>query len=256
MNTKKIWSIGVLAMLVMVVVAIIIGALDLFSSDENTYDANPKREQQIEQAIAAREYDKAREIAVKMVGDAYRKRSIDKVNFAQLSYVLDNSSLEDAEYLAKELNAIPILWKVIERNTYKLYERDFRTLYTMLSRYPMKAVYHSSLVDFSNAAMAKANAWSREDYDIHSNDASYYASNVAYNDEVMLFNRIVLQIIDLAIYDGKKEYIKKMMPMLKPEAVEIGRKATGEYAYTYSYKLENKAKADALRKIKEAGINL
>ena len=67
-----------------------------------------------------------------------------------------------------------------------------------------------------------------------------------------------MQVIDLATFDGNKDYLRKLLPLLKPEAVETQRnwEEKEHYYLTIKYKLENKAKSEAQRKIKEAGINL
>ena len=79
---------------------------------------------------------------------------------------------------------------------------------------------------------------------------------MGYNTEVAKYNRLVSQVIDLATFDGNKEYLRKLLPLLKPEAVETSRKKVSDCYLDISYKLVNNAKTDALRKIKEAGINL
>ena len=150
METKKMWSIGILSMIAITFIAIIVG--DCFEDEENTYGGNPAREQQIEQALAAREYDKAREVAVKMVGDKERRASIKKVNSAHLNYVIaSGGSLGDAEMLAMELSATTEFWDMITKNISKLYAQDFRTLYSYLVRYPINTSYQEKVLDWYDA---------------------------------------------------------------------------------------------------------
>lgn len=238
MEAKKMFGIGCLSMIVITIA----GLVWLLADDnETSYSGNRDREQQIEQAIANRDYDQAREIAVRMVGDKEQKASLQKVNSAHLNYVIaSGGSLEDAEMLAKELSATTEFWDVIAKNILKLYAQDFRMLYSYLVRYPVHYSYKEKISD---------------SYDY----GSYMGkSNDGYNSEVKTYNDAIMQVIDLAIFDNKKDYIKKCLPLFKPEAVEISRKQSskGESYYNLTYKLENKAKAEAMRKIKETGINL
>lgn len=241
MESKKIWSIGCLSIIAIFVI-IVISVILLFVVSIASDDDDKEIQQQVELAISNREYDQARSLAQKIWYKDEKQKEMDKINSSQLSYVLDNGSLEDAESLAKDLNALPVFWEVIDKNINKIYARDFRSIYMLLVRYPFKATYESSCNDVWYSDVEKKNA--------------------EYNKEVRLYNHIIIQIIDLAIFDGKTEYIKKVIPMLKPEAVEVSRKKSSkneddeDYYVNLTYKLENKAKAEALRKIKEAGINL
>lgn len=245
---KKLWII--LAVIVGIfVLAPAIPWIALFALETSEKSNN----QAIEQLISNRDYDKAREKANKLDRDD-KEQALAKINKAQLSVMVVNNSVEDAQYLAQELNAMPEFFEVLEHNVQKIYERDFRGLYNMLTRYPITASYHSKVTHIYNGDIERA-------YEYASGKSSfgeeyYYATNVGYNTEVGKYNKLVEQVFALAVFDSNKEYIKKLLPLFKSEAVETSRKDLGSNFYDISYKLENKAKAEALRKTKEAGINL
>lgn len=252
---KKLWI--VLAVIVGIFVLVpSIPMIALFTLDSSEKSSNQK----LEQKISERDFDGARELANKLSRDDDKEKAIERINKAQLSVMVVNNSLEDAQYLAQELDAMPEFFDVLEHNVQKIYERDFRGLYNMLTRFPITASYHAKLSDNC------LDIYLQHAYDYAANHTSaykeyYYSTNVGYNDEVERYNRLVEQVLDLAIFDGNKEYIRKLLPLFKPIAVENGKKATkkdswGDQEYDILYKLENKAKADAQRKIKEAGINL
>ena len=251
---KKLWII--LAVIVGIfVLAPTIPWIALIALDSSEKSNN----QAIEQLISNRDYDKACEKANKL-DRADKEQALAKINKAQLSVMVVNNSVEDAQYLAQELNAMPEFFEVLEHNVQKIYARDFRSLYNMLTRYPITASFHSKLSD-SCLDIYIENAHEYVADHTSGYKEYYYSTNVGYNDEVGKYNRLVEQVLDLAIFDGNKEYIRKLLPLFKPEAVENGKKYTrtdtwGEKEYDILYKLENKAKAEAQRKIKEAGINL
>lgn len=247
---KKLWII--LAVIVGIfVLAPAIPLIALFALETSEKSNN----QAIEQLISNRDYDKAREKANKLDRDD-KEQALAKINKAQLSVMVVNNSVEDAQYLAQELNAMPEFFEVLEHNVQKIYERDFRGLYNMLTRYPIEATYHAELKHLWHSALGDAEKYAAGGSDFYKDD--YLKTNVGYNTEVAKYNKLVMQVIDLATFDGNKDYLRKLLPLLKPEAVETQRnwEENEHYYLTIKYKLDNKAKAEALRKIKETGINL
>lgn len=247
---KKLWII--LAVIVGIfVLAPSLPMIALFALDSSEKSNN----QAIEQLISNRDYDKAREKANKLDRDD-KEQALAKINKAQLSVMVVNNSVEDAQYLAQELNAMPEFFEVLEHNVQKIYARDFRGLYNMLTRYPITASYHSELKHLWHNDLEDAEEYAAGGSDYYKD--KYLKTNVGYNTEVAKYNKLVMQVIDLATFDGNKDYLRKLLPLLKPEAVETQRnwEEREHYYLTIKYKLENKAKSEAQRKIKEAGINL
>jgi hypothetical protein len=247
---KKLWII--LAVIVGIfVLAPTIPFIALIALDSSEKSNN----QAIEQLISNRDYDKAREKANKLDRDD-KEQALAKINKAQLSVMVVNNSVEDAQYLAQELNAMPEFFEVLEHNVQKIYARDFRGLYNMLTRYPIEATYHAELKHLWYSDLEDAEKYAAGGSDFYKDD--YLKTNVGYNTEVGKYNKLVMQVIDLASFDGNNEYLRKLLPLLKPEAVETQRnwEEKEHYYLTIKYKLDNKAKSEAQRKIKEAGINL
>lgn len=243
----------------------VFGVFDSKSKDTKMLNGD----QQIEQALQNREFDKAREIAMKFNDDnrldekSERQIRLDKINKAQISLMLSDGNLDDAEALSRELGCSELFWEEVNKNIRPLYEADFRSLYMLLSNYPFTTNYHSQLKRFyiGYIRYAQDYAVNKEQSmysDIADSKTHYYNTNVGYNDEVTKFNNIVLKIVDLAVFDEKTAELKKLVSLLKPEAVETRRKKVDQYSdyYDIDYKLENRAKQQALDKIKEAGIRL
>ncbi len=221
-------------------------------------------DQQLEKALSNREFEKAREIAMRFSDEKGRyeyhsKREIqtNRVNKAQITWMISEGNLEDAETLSRELGCTDVFWEEISKNIRPLYESDFRSLYLLLCNYPFTASYHSQLKRYDVSYLPKA-----QNYAVNKDGSYYkqyyYSSNVGYNDEVAKFNNIVNKIINLAIFDEKASDLKKLVSLLKPEAVETSRKCVDDYNdyYDIYYKLENSAKQQALAQIKEAGIRI
>lgn len=250
---KKLWII-VAVVVGIFVLAPSIPMIALFALDSSEKSSN----QEIEQLISDRDFDKARQIAYKL-DSRDKEKALTKINKAQLSVMVVEFSLKDAEYMAQELNAMPEFFEVLEHNIQGVYSKDFRGLYNLLTRYPISASFHSK---YEKDDLREKDAYKyASDKSSLSGKDYYYSTNIGYNAEVSKFNNLVSQVIDLAIFDGNKEYLRKLLPLLKPEAVENGEKyrETDVWKtkhYDTLFKLENKAKTEALRKIKEAGINL
>lgn len=246
---KKLWIILAVIVGIFVLAPTIpfIALIALESSEKSNNQA-------IEQLISNRDYDKAREKANKLDD---KEQALAKINKAQLSVMVVNNSVEDAQYLAQELNAMPEFFEVLEHNVQKIYERDFRGLYNMLTRYPIEATYHAELKHLTYSDLENAERYAADGSDYFYKD-DYLKTNVGYNTEVVKYNKLVMQVIDLATFDGNKDYLRKLLPLLKPEAVETQRnwEEKDHFYLTIKYKLDNKAKSEAQRKIKEAGINL
>lgn len=250
-KTKKILLIAVAVIVGISVLGSVLPWIAFFAIDSSEKSKNQK----IEQLISNRDYDGARQKANKL-NRKDKEETLAKINKAQLSVMVVEFSLKDAEYMAQELNAMPEFFEVFENNIQSVYSKDFRGLYNLLSRYPITASYHAQLSHIDDLRLQWAHAYAGGD---HSSiyEEYYYSTNVAYNTEIGRLNKLVSQVLDLAVFDENKEYLRKLLPLFKPEAVEAKRvKQDNRGYYNISYKLENNAKADALRKIKEAGINL
>lgn len=234
-----------------------------------------KEQQKIEKYIANREFDKARDIALSIPSDArekhyprryYREEAMEKINLTQLADMINNGQLEDAEALSNELDIKHVFWDLVKKNLSKLYTNNFRALYSVLTRYPITTTYHEKLTDYSIWHLERANEYASMDYEGRKRWASFYKeyydnSNVGYNDEIKQLNLLVMQVTDMAIFDNNVDCIRKMLLLLKPEAVEVSRvksrkdEEVTNYA-TITYKLENKAANEVIAKAKQAGINL
>lgn len=228
-----------------------------------------KQALKIEEAIANREFEEARMLVLGMeepkddgqYARAYGEKSekeqlMEKVNRAQISLMVSDGDLEDAASLSSELNCTDLFWEEISKNVRHIYESSFRELYILLTRYPITATFHPHIQHLYLLDYERAERYAREGG--YGKD-SYFEYNVGYNDQVGKFNNIVLSIIDLAIFDGKTADLKKLVLLLKPEAVETRRKKSSEYHddwFDIDYKLENRAKQQALAKIKEAGLRI
>jgi hypothetical protein len=222
----------------------------------------------IDEAIAARDFEKARAIAMDYVDldspDDGQEKNLYKINAAQIRWMILNGDMADAETLSRELGCADVFWEELKKNIGSVQNLDFRSLYMLLACYPFTATYHPQLRAYAKEDLNRANEYAN---DKHMESVwkdqyktAYYSSNVGYNDEVGQCNSIVLQVIDLMMYeDDKKAEIKKMLNLLKPEAVETHReKVADKYskAYNIDYKLENYAKQQAIKMLKEKGIKL
>lgn len=268
---KKIFKNGD----VIAIIIIVFLCLHLSSCGDKTYT---KEQTKIDQYIANRDFDKAREVALSIPKSAvyydmtkgnlyYQQEELYKINAAQISLIINNGEMEDAEALARELDAMPVFMELVMKNMTKLYDNNFRSLCSFLARYTFTTLYHEKLVDYNLDHIQLAEEYAAKLSRKNVNNGSYgkdyyYSSNVGYNHEVNVYNNYVMQALDMALFDKDIDRISKLYVLLKPEAIETKREITRKSEsgiITYgivTYKLENRAADAARKKAKQLGINL
>lgn len=187
----------------------------------------------IDNAIASRDFEKARDLAhTYQFCDKYgredreeRNHQLDKINKVQVTLLIENSEFEQAELLAKELNTLQMFWDIVDENINKLYKLDISTLFMILSHWQIPVYDSESTISWSN-------------------------------DKINQFNHIIISLIDMYIFDGNTENIKKLIPLLKPQYVKSVRRVGGKDIVDNAWHLDNLAKAKVHEKIKAAGLTL
>ena len=222
-----------------------------------------EKKSKIEKMISKQKYDKARTLALKLEYENDKKDVLYRINAAQLGAKMKDGQIEDAEALAKELDAVPVFMDLVVKNMDKFYSNNFRALYSCLVSFPFTTRYHEQLVDISFSDIGFA-----EDYaaKLARNDDSFsvgydyfYSTNVGYNYEINKYNVSIMQAFNLALLDKDIDRINLLFSLLKPEAVEVNRVTTkkGDYPRgTITYKLKNRAAEEAIKKAKQVGVKL
>lgn len=230
METKKMWSIGCLSM----VVIMFIGLIWLFATDEGDTDLETK----IEQKISQHDFDEAREIAQNLSDiDNKRKKMLKQINKSQLSVFINDNNWEDAKNLANELNAIPEYQELFGQNVDKLLAQErYDIVMNTLTLWTFKGVFYD-----------------KEEYKEGYRDYSF--NNNKYNSEVSAYNLILDKLINYCIDYRNVDIIKRSIRLYKPIAVEVS-KTVKEGKTTATWTLKNNALQRARKRVADAGINL
>lgn len=207
------------------------------------------KEAKIDEAIANRDFEKARKIALKTSDntnwDSVNHRAVYllKVNRAQLAYIIDTE--KDwifAEQLARELNAEDAFHEVFASKIRELAQSgNWELISNVLSTWVVPVSYKEICMQVY-ARLSKLPEY----------------SNSAYNHDVDLLNNSVDVVLSKAIADKNTDHMKQCLMWYKPIAVQKDMKqnATNEYTYDITYELKNTAFDAAKAKVKQIGIKL
>ena len=196
-----------------------------------------KYEAKLEECIAKRDFLSARNYYHKYAGlhlmgmGEERDQLLRKLNIAEINYVMDQSGIEDAYFLADELGAkIEYLEVLAKRSSKMINSNQSNQLLSMLVTWNFN--YH-----FENSA--KWGYYSGKSIDL------YNAENNAYNS-------ILDVLLNYALFTEDKDLIQKVIKLYRPIAEAV---VDRDQSWVRNQRIDQ-AKKDALNKIKNSGIKL
>ena len=196
-----------------------------------------KYEAKLEECIAKRDFLSARNYYHKYAGlhlmgmGEERDQLLRKLNIAEINYVMDQSGIEDAYFLADELGAKIEYLEVLAKCSSKLINSNqSNQLLSMLVTWNFN--YH-----FENSA--KWGYYSGKSIDL------YNAENNAYNS-------ILDVLLNYALFTEDKDLIQKVIKLYRPIAEAV---VDRDQSWVRNQRIDQ-AKKDALNKIKNSGIKL
>ena len=177
-----------------------------------------KGKAQIEQCIAERQFDKAREIAHKIEYDYCQDEQIqiDKINQAQLGVLIADNDWETAHDMANELDVLEEYYDSFSKNIDKLLRQGK-----------------------VNFVLSTLSSW-------QFNEAGGLGYD--YNKETSPYNDNVNKLLNYAILNNNTEIIRKCYSLYRPSFTDYTN--SGKRIY------ENTALKQAKEKVKLSGINL
>ena len=196
-----------------------------------------KYEAKLEECIAKRDFLSARNYYHKYAGlhligmGEERDQLLRKLNIAEINYVMDQSGIEDAYFLADELGAkIEYLEVLAKRSSKMINSNQSNQLLSMLVTWNFN--YH-----FENSA--KWGYYSGKSIDL------YNAENNAYNS-------ILDVLLNYALFTEDKDLIQKVIKLYRPIAEAV---VDRDQDWVRNQRIDQ-AKKDALNKVKNSGIKL
>ena len=189
----------------------------------------------VEECIAKRDFASARTYYLKYEGLGWdwevEERMLKKLNIAEINYVMDQSGIEDAYFLADELGAKIEYLEVLAKCSSKLINSNqSNQLLSMLVTWNFN--YH-----FENSA--KWGYYSGKSIDL------YNAENNAYNS-------ILDVLLNYALFTEDKDLIQKVIKLYRPIAEAV---VDRDRSWVRNQRIDQ-AKKDALNKVKNSGIKL
>jgi hypothetical protein len=196
-----------------------------------------KYEAKLEECIAKRDFLSARNYYHKYAGlhlmgmGEERDQLLRKLNIAEMNYVMDQSGIEDAYFLADELGAkIEYLEVLAKRSSKFVNSNQTDRLLSMLVTWNFN-------YQFENSA-----------------DWGYYRGRSIdlYNAENNAYNSILDVLLNYALFTEDKDLIQKVIKLYRPIAEAV---VDRDQQWVRNQR-NDQAKKDALKKVKDSGIKL
>ena len=196
-----------------------------------------KYEAKLEECIAKRDFLSARNYYHRYAGlhlmgmGEERDQLLRKLNIAEMNYVMDQSGMEDAYFLADELGAkIEYLEVLAKRSSKMINSNQSDQLLSMLVTWNFN-------YQFENSA-----------------DWGYYSGRSIdlYNAENNAYNSILDVLLNYALFTEDKDLIQKVIKLYRPIAEAV---VDRDQQWVRNQR-NDQAKKDALKKVKDSGIKL
>ena len=198
-----------------------------------------KYEAKLEECIAKRDFLSARNYYHKYAGlhligmGEERDQLLRKLNIAEINYVMDQSGIEDAYFLADELGAkIEYLEVLAKRSSKMINSNQSNQLLSMLVTWNFESHFENN-VDWRSGYIGERGI------DL------YNAENNAYNS-------ILDVLLNYALFTNDKDLIQKVIKLYRPIAEEVWDR---DDHWVRNQRIDQ-AKKDALNKVKNSGIKL
>ena len=191
----------------------------------------------VEECIAKRDFASARNYCQKYQGlhwDGAKARAmLKKTNIAEINYVMDQSGIEDAYFLADELGAKIEYLEV-------------------LAKYSSKMINSNQ----SDQLLSMLVTWNFESH--FENNSNWRSGGIGvrgidlYNVENNVYNSILDVLLNYALFTEDKDLIQKVIKLYRPIAEEVRDRDQDRVRIQRN----DQAKKDALKKVKDSGIKL
>ena len=191
----------------------------------------------VEECIAKRDFASARTYYLKYEGLGWdwkvEERMLKKLNIAEINYVMDQSGIEDAYFLADELGAKIEYLEVLAKCSSKLINSNQ-----------------------SNQLLSMLVTWN---FNYHfENNTNWISGGIGirgidlYNVENNVYNSILDVLLNYALFTEDKDLIQKVIKLYRPIAEAV---VDRDQSWVRNQRIDQ-AKKDALNKVKNSGIKL
>lgn len=192
----------------------------------------------VEECIAKRDFASARTYYLKYKGLGWNYRvaeeMLKKLNIAEINYVMDQSGIEDAYFLADELGAKLEYLEVLAKCSSKLINSNqSNQLLSMLSTWNFECHLDAAVFAYVYSGGMPSNL---ERYMLENNT----------------YNAILDAILNFACLNNDAALAKKVIRLYRPVLKGVYDKKREGIKYSY----DNTPKSFATQKVKEAGIKL
>lgn len=192
-----------------------------------------KYEAKVEECIAKRDFLSARNYYHKYegLGWSYRveERMLKNLNIAEINYVMDQSGIEDAYFLAKELGVRTCFLEVLSSNTTKMINSgQIEKILNILATWNFESVFPTGTSIYKESESYQQFVW-----------------------ESNAYNAILDVLISYACFNEDAALAKKVIKLYRPilKIHDVPKEG-------WSYSRDNTPKSLAIKKVKEAGIKL
>lgn len=187
----------------------------------------------VEECIAKRDFASARNYCQKYQGlgwnGAKARAMFKKTNIAEINYVMDQSGIEDAYFLAKELGIRTCFLEVLSSNTTKMINSgQIEKILNILATWNFESAFPTGTSIYKESESYQQFVW-----------------------ESNAYNAILDVLISYACFNEDAALAKKVIKLYRPilKIHDVPKEG-------WSYSRDNTPKSLAIKKVKEAGIKL
>ncbi len=217
---------------------------------ENSKDRVTKK---VSKAIAKRDFVSARTYTVDLKGND-QAELMKEINIAELNLVLNQSGLEDAYYLANELNAKQDLLSALSVNLFNLLKNgNSDKVVNVMAGWTFDHSFSDNANNINDSILSKAMIDTYLDQD---EKVVAIACNILYNKESKAYNSVLDGLVNYGAMNEDYGLVKKAIKLYRPTAKEVSKSKVNKTTYNYRYQQINTDKNAAIAKARASGIKL
>lgn len=234
-----------------------------FVSCDNYYNNYKRTRAKVDKLLSERKYEKAREVVNENVSEGETKKELlANITYTQINMLMEDGDYETAFAIARELKMENIFYDAFFKNIRQIIKRnryDFVFETFMDWRCPLEAkTYERDLQKHLDWILEEKEP--NKDY-----KGEYYGVDQGnYNWFIRTFNNTVDIVLQKVMFEGNATNIRRCLMCYKPYLVLDRKEKTNDFCgkekdddhrfYKFYFKMQNTAKEDAEKMLREAKI--
>ena len=230
-----------------------------FISCDNSLNNYKRSRAKIDKLLAERQFEKAREVANNVGAEEVKAELLNNISYTQLNMMMEDGDYETASSLARELQQDDLFYDAFFKNIRQIVQRgNYDFIFETFMGWQCSHTPQMVVDDYPQYYNDGRHTNERE---IRS--AGNECSPGEYNYLIRPINAAVDVVMQKVMYEGNATNIRHCLACYKPYCLytnkneKIGKdlnKYTNDYMHRYYFEMQNTAKEDAEKMLREAKI--